>query len=948
MSEHWQRVQALFLEAVNLSAEERARLLDNACASDPELRHEVESLLSHDGASERRIADALRGAAESLFDAVALKPGTRVGDYEVHKLIGSGGMGEVYQARDLRLARNVAIKVLPSYLTNDPDRLRRFEQEARAAAALNHPNILAVHQMGFYEGAPYVVSELLEGHTLRDLIKGGPLPWRSTIEYGVQIARGLAAAHGKGITHRDLKPENLFCTKDGHVKILDFGLAKLSDPLSFGHSGPATEAGLVMGTVGYMSPEQARGQEADHRADFFAFGAILYEMLCGQRAFKKPTAVETLSAILSEDPPSISQLLPATPPGLQRVVHRCLEKNREQRFQSASDLAFALESLSDSAIPAPAFWKEQARFRNPALLGPIIGIAACLVLVLAYRFRPAMPLPQVGRIVQLTKNGGARPGEPLYTDGPRVYYQWNGPLAADWQLRQVLLNGNQDTLVGISAGQFRVRGLSPDDTEFVAISFIAGQPTVWTIPVAGGSPRRVGDLLADDIAWSHDGSSFAFVRGNQLFLAKSDGTSSRLLATAPEVSTQADRVRWPTTAPQVSTQMDHIRWSPDDRRLRFTLLSTGSGGSLVFQTKQSLWEVGVDGRDLHELRFHWPPDATACCGDWTPDGRYFVFESDRDGVSNLWALEEKSDWWRRAYREPVQLTFGPVNYDQPVPSRNGKSIFAIGVQPAGELVRYDANRKDFVPFLGGRSISHLAFSRDRRWLAYVAYPEGTLWRARSDGSEPVQLTFAPLRVGTPRWSPDGGRIAFHATQPGQLFKNFVISAEGGNPEPFPSESLPQSSPDWIPDRNALLYSRAYGGEEPALFLFDRSLGRSEKIPGTDGLYGAAWSPDGRHLLAADASTDRLSLVDLKSGKRAQIAGPAAWPVWSPDSEYIYFVRWGINWIFRVRVADGREEKILEVPFRVAPWPFTIAPDGSLIFLREHGRHDVYALSLSAQ
>jgi serine/threonine protein kinase len=345
MNANWQRVQSLFLEAVDLSSEERVRFLDNACAGDVEIRREVESLLTHDGTSERHITEALAGTAQSLFDAVTLKPGVRVGDYEVRKLIGSGGMGEVYQARDLRLARNVAIKVLPSFLTNDPDRLSRFEQEARAAAALNHPNILAVYQMGFCDGAPYLVSELLEGNTLRELMKRGPLAWRKAVEYAVQVVRGLAAAHGKGITHRDLKPENLFVTKDRHIKILDFGLAKLSDALSYGHAGPVTPAGLVMGTVGYMSPEQVRGQEADYRADFFAFGAILYEMLCGQRAFKKPTAVDTMSAILSEDPPSILQLLPATPPALQRVVHRCLEKNREQRFQSASDLAFALESL---------------------------------------------------------------------------------------------------------------------------------------------------------------------------------------------------------------------------------------------------------------------------------------------------------------------------------------------------------------------------------------------------------------------------------------------------------------------------------------------------------------------------------------------------------------------------------------------------------------------------
>ena len=240
-----------------------------------------------------------------------LTSGATLGPYEIRSAIGAGGMGEVYRARDTRLGREVAIKVLPEFLTSDPDRLRRFEQEARAAAALNHPNILAVHQMGTYEGTPYLVSELLEGETLREILRRGPVPLRKAVEYGVQIAQGLAAAHEKGIIHRDLKPENIFVTRDGRMKILDFGLAKLTqvEPAS-GENATVTfreqtDLGVVMGTVGYMSPEQVRGQAADPRSDIFAFGAVLYEMLTGKRAFQKPTAADTMSAILIQDLPSI-------------------------------------------------------------------------------------------------------------------------------------------------------------------------------------------------------------------------------------------------------------------------------------------------------------------------------------------------------------------------------------------------------------------------------------------------------------------------------------------------------------------------------------------------------------------------------------------------------------------------------------------------------------------
>ena len=348
--ERWQQIRDVLEKALELAPGERSAFLNRACSSDQSLRDEVETLLAS--------SDDVRSSfLQSSAPRVALAVGTRLGEYEVKSLVGAGGMGEVYRARDSRLGRDVAIKVLPASLSADSDRLRRFEQEARAAAALNHPNILAVFQMGTHEGAPYLVSELLEGETLREQIKRGRVAVRKAVVYGVQIARGLAAAHEKGIVHRDLKPENLFVTKDGRVKILDFGLAKLTHSAG-SENAPTqtegTEAGVVMGTVGYMSPEQVRGQATDPRTDIFAFGAVLYEMLAGKRAFRKPTSPETMAAILNEDPPGISQFNANIPPALQRVVHRCLEKNPEQRFQSASDLAFALDALSETGGSSPS------------------------------------------------------------------------------------------------------------------------------------------------------------------------------------------------------------------------------------------------------------------------------------------------------------------------------------------------------------------------------------------------------------------------------------------------------------------------------------------------------------------------------------------------------------------------------------------------------------------
>jgi serine/threonine protein kinase len=342
--ERWQQVKEVLNGALELAPEQRPAYLDQICSSDHSLRRDVESLLESAEGSRS-------GFLPTSTLRVTIAKGTRLGEYEVQSLIGSGGMGEVYRARDLVLHREVAIKVLPRVVSSDPDRLRRFEQEARAAAALNHPNILAIFQMGTYEGAPYLVSELLEGLTLREHVRRGPLPIRKAIDYAIQVAQGLATAHDKGIVHRDLKPDNLFVTKDGRIKILDFGLAKLRQPRTDLSDQSRTldqntEPGVVMGTVGYMSPEQVRGEPADHRADVFAFGAILYEMLTGKRAFQGATSVETMGAVLKDDPVPASEIVSAIPPALERIVNRCMEKSLEQRFQSAKDLSFALESLS--------------------------------------------------------------------------------------------------------------------------------------------------------------------------------------------------------------------------------------------------------------------------------------------------------------------------------------------------------------------------------------------------------------------------------------------------------------------------------------------------------------------------------------------------------------------------------------------------------------------------
>src|SRR5215831_481123 len=394
--DRWRQIEDLYHAALKRASGERAAFLDAACDRDQDLRQEVESLLAHDEQAQRFITsppDTI--AAELLAKAQRPSPvGSSLGHYQILSLLGKGGMGEVYRARDARLSREVAIKLLPAIFSTDKDRLRRFEQEARAAGMLNHPNVLTIYDIGAASqedgGAPYIVSELLNGKTLGERLRGGALPLRRVVDHALQIARGLAAAHEKGIVHRDLKPENLFITKDGRVKILDFGLAKLKTAptglnanASTRQSG-STTPGVVMGTVGYMSPEQVRGDEVDHRSDIFAFGAILYEMLTRRRAFQGDSAVEVMNAILKEEPPEISEPMREALPALVQVVRHCLEKSREERFQSMADLAFHLDAISaaadretsaaERARPRSREWPQTLRQALPWMVVAAVGI----------------------------------------------------------------------------------------------------------------------------------------------------------------------------------------------------------------------------------------------------------------------------------------------------------------------------------------------------------------------------------------------------------------------------------------------------------------------------------------------------------------------------------------------------------------------------------------------
>jgi len=771
-----------------------------------------------------------------------LTPGAKLGPYEILSPLGAGGMGEVYRARDTRLDRDVAIKVLPGSFASDADRLRRFEQEARTVAALNHPNILGVYDIGQHQGSPYMVCELLDGETLREKMQEGPMPQRRAMEYAAQIAEGLAAAHDKGVVHRDLKPENVFVTKDGRVKVLDFGLAKLART-EVGRAGAGdgatatapvhTMPGMVLGTAGYMSPEQVRGKEVDARTDIFAFGAILYEMLSGRRAFKGESSVETMNAILKDDPPELEVDKLKLSPGLERIVRRCLEKEPARRFHSARDVGFALEAISGTSagsdLKRRALPPERPRWLRAGAL-VLVLVAAVPAAYFAGRRNVSS---STASYQQLTFEPGYAGPARFTRDGNTVVYSaaWNG---AAKQLYEQRSNSGQATPLNLDAD---VLGIADNGDMAVILKrhFLATwlqRGTLARMPLDGGAPRPIlEDVYEADI--SRDGKEFAVVRR--------DAGKQRLEFPVGKVLFET------------SGWITDVRISPDGMQVAFIEhpLVPDDRGGVALADRQG---------GIRHLTPYFPTGRSLC---WRPDGKEIWYTASLHGDDSGMYAVTPAGKNRIVMRAPIELVIEDISASGEVLLESVRYQIEMGIKRSSDSRARDVES----------SVDIGSMSPDGQWVVFNRF-QGADYQAyvrKTDGAAAVKLGEGYGAGIT--W--DGGTVA--AARNSEPHKLFLYPTGPGEQRVVDLGDLSaaygtfENDVTFSCDGRWGLFSAFNSQREIRDYLLDMRDGKLRPVtpPGTR---AGKLSPDGSRIVTLNIAAQKYDVVDVASGKVSDIPG----------------------------------------------------------------------------
>jgi Tol biopolymer transport system component len=635
-----------------------------------------------------------------------------------------------------------------------------------------------------------------------------------------------------------------------------------------------------------------------------------------------------MAAILNDEPPAISQTGTNIPPALQRVVHRCLEKNPEQRFHAASDLAFALEALSDSGSGPAVTGPPSHRPKQQRVIWSIALIAVSLlagVAWLEFANRKGGPPLRISGYSQLTHNGHT--GTVVGTDGSRVYLTHLVPYYID----EVAVSGGEiEAVPSIKLPVPYLSDVSPDGSSLLvqSLAIQAAPHPLYAVQAVGGSHRYLADAMTASASWSPDGKLVAYSTPNgDLNLVNSDGTSAHKLAS-------------------VGGEVLPLSWSPDGRMIRFS------------KNGESLWEISSSGSNLHQLFLDWRPSEQKCCGRWSPDGEFFVFLAGhfrpyQYPEGHMYVVDERRGLFRPHSKEPTQLTSGPVDWSPPVFSKDGKKIFATGSTRRGELVRLDTKYGQFQPFLGGISADLIAFSKDGRSVAYVTYPDRNLWRATRDGSDRVQLTSSPLQPGAVSWSPDGTQLVFDSPD-SEGPHAWIVRSTGGSPQRLlPEDRDPEVDPIWSPDGRTILFSTGdVGGRGSHIRTLDVASHQIGTLPGSDGKVGPFWSPDGQFIYASSLDVSAMYVFDLKTQHWSALAtGPHAFEQLSSDGRFIYFLRYATDpAILRIPTTGGDAK--LVVSFKNFSYTgtfgifFGLDPTDAPLMLRDTSTTDVYALTLA--
>jgi serine/threonine protein kinase/Tol biopolymer transport system component len=848
---------------------------------------------------------------------MSLPSGTKLGPYEITGTLGTGGMGEVYRAHDSKLNREVAIKVVPETLAADPAALSRFQREAQAVASLSHPNILAIFDFGIEGKTPYAVMELLEGRSLRGALAEGALPVRKAIDYALQIAAGLSAAHARGITHRDLKPENAFVTKDGRVKILDFGLAKVHDPemagagQSFAPTKSVTAPGAVLGTVGYMAPEQVRGQTVDARADIFALGAILYELLSGQRAFSGPSAVETLNAILKEDPPELMRANASLPPALDRIVRRCLEKSPDERFQSVRDLAFALEAISGGGgepmapIAGPVKVPRKSRNLVLAAIGALVFLSAGIGI--GWFMIPRSAPLSSPRLTRLTFDRGTVRNARFTPDGKTVIYgaSWNGLPYRVFQTRlgdpqsNDLPLPNADVLAISANGQMAISL----DRRNVAWMF---EGTLAYAPIVGGSTRPILEHVRS-ADWFPDGSGPAIVR-------RVDGR---------------DQLEFPigTVLKETVTTgyISHARVSPAGDVVAYLdhpVLGDNRGFVAI---------VTIDGRK-QRLTAEWAAEEGLA---WSPDGKEIWFTASTGGRNELMGVTRERIL-RQIWSVPADLSILDTFPDGRVlitATTNRVDVYLLGPGESGQRN---------ISWLSNAGLQDV--SADGKTVLFTRYDEGSGRNYEVGVRHIDDPTCVSLGQGAGvQLSPDTKwALSIVKSEPTQLI---LLPTGVGEARNLTSAGFRYLTGGWFPDNKKLLLVAEEGGQAPACYVQDVAGGAPRRIkapvPSFIAEFGLRVSPDQKRFTAVQAE-GLPNLTPLEDGAPASLQnlGETDWPIcWSSDGRALFVVRDSSDrkgaLILRYDLATGVMTTIkqIEPPDAAGMWfrPICVmTPDGKAV------------------